>query len=123
MVGIASIVPLVFLMSAKAETSPDEQPQFSVDVPYAYIGNYWDNSSETNRTTSLWAWDANSNKVNVVFTIALNATPNFDPQKVASDAIFENYQIEILSDKGSVGNITYYAYAQCNSSKPYQDFY
>ena len=120
MVGVASIVPLVFLMSAKADVSPDEQPQFSVNVPYAYIANYWDNSSQTNRTTSLWAWDENSNKV---FTIALNATPNFNPQKVASDAIFENYQIEILLDKGSVGNVTYSVYASCNSSEPFQDFH
>ena len=123
MVGIASIVPLVFLMSAKAELLPEEQPQFSVNVPYAYIGYYGDNSSETNRTTSLWAWDENHNKVNVVFTIAFNATPNFDPKTVAQDAIFEYYQIEIVSDKGFVGNVTYFAYAQCNSSKPFQNFY
>ena len=122
MVGVASIAPLVFLMSAKAEVSPDEQPQFSVNIPYAYIGNYWDNSSETNRTSSLWAWDENSSKVNMVFTIAFNATPNFDPQTVAQDAIFEYYQVEIVSDKGSVGNVTYFVYAQCNSSKPFQNF-
>ena len=123
MIGVASIAPLVFLMSAKAEIPPDQQPQFSVNVPYAYIGNYWDNSSETNRTTSLWAWDANSNKVNTVFTIALNATPNFDPQTVASDAMFENYQVEILSDRGSIGNVTFGVYANCNSSEPYQNFH
>jgi hypothetical protein len=29
MIGVASIVPLVFLMSAKAELPPEEQPQFS----------------------------------------------------------------------------------------------
>ena len=123
MIGVASIVPLLFLMSTKAEIPPDEQPQFSVSVPYAYIGNYWDNSSETNRTTSLFTWDANSNKVNIVFTIAFNATPNFDPQTVASDAIFENYQVEILSDKGSIGNVTFGVYANCNSSEPYQNFH
>jgi hypothetical protein len=121
MIGIASIVPLAFLMSAKAEISPEEQPQFSVDMPYAYIANYWDNHSETNRT-SLWAWGGNSTKVNMVFTIALNATPNFDPQTVAADAIFENYQIEIVSDKGPVGNVTYSVYTNCNSSEPFQAF-
>ncbi len=110
MVGIASIVPLTFLMSAKAETPPEEQPQFSVNVPYAYIANYWDNSDGTNKT--------GTNKNPSVFTIALNATPNFDPQTVAQDAIFENYQIEIVSDKGSVGNVTYSVYINCNSSEP-----
>ena len=123
MVGVASIVPLVFLMSAKAEITPEEQPQFSVDVPYAYIANYWDNSIETNRTASLWALNENPNNVKMLFTIALNATPNFDPQTVAQDAIFEIYQVEIVSDKGSVGNVTYSVYANCNSSKLPQDFY
>jgi hypothetical protein len=109
-------------MSAKAVIPPEEQPQFSVNVPYAYIANYWDNSSETNKTTSLWAWDENSNRVNMLFTIALNATPNFDPQTVAQDAILENYQVEIVSDKGSVGNVTYSVYVNCNSSEPFQNF-
>ena len=122
MVGVASIVPLVFLMSAKAEVSPDEQPQFNLTIPYAYIGNYLDNSSETNRTTILHARDANSNWVPIVFQIAFKATPNFDPKAVASDAIFEYYLIEIFSEKGFIENVPYAAYASCNTSKPWGVF-
>ena len=124
MVGVASIVPLVFLMSAKADVSPEEQPQFSINIPYVYIGNYWDNSNETNSLLYPYSGEPNNlSMVQMVYTIAFNATPNFDLQTVASDAIFENYQVEILSDKGSIGNVTFGVYANCNSSEPYQNFH
>lgn len=118
MIGVASIAPLVFLMSAKAEIPPDQQPQFSINIPYAYIGNYWDDSSKTDNQ-STYGW---------VYSIVFNATPNFDPKTIiASDAavsVFEYYLIEISSDKGFIGNVTYvHTYANWNTTKPFEHFF
>jgi len=108
MIGVASIVPMLFLMSAKAETPPDEQPQFSFSIPYAYVGNYWDNNSET----------IAQNTYGYIYSIAFITSPNFDLQTVASDAVFEYYLVEVSSEKGSIGNVTYATEAIKDRSKP-----
>ncbi len=42
LIGIASISPLMFLMSAKAETTP--KSWFNLNVPYAYVkANFTEN--------------------------------------------------------------------------------
>jgi hypothetical protein len=113
LIGIASISPLMFLMSAKAETPPDQQPQFSIDIPYAYVGNYWDNNSET----------IAQNTYGYVYSIAFKTSPNFDLQTVAAEAIFEYYTIEVSSEKGPIGNSTYFTQARKDLSKPLDYFY
>ena len=107
-IGIASIVPLAFFMSAKAQTSLDDQPQLNIkiNIPYAYISNYWDNSSAVNNT---YGW---------VYSIVFQGSPNFDPNTVNPDAVYEYYQVEVSSEKGSIGNLTYSTYAKFNDSKP-----
>lgn len=112
LIGVSSVVPLLFLMSgtAKAETPPEEKPQFSLKIPYAYISNYWDNSSQTNQSI-LGAYG-------YIYSIVFEAAPNFDIQALTSDAIVEYYLIEISSDKGPIGNVTYLTGINANPTDP-----
>jgi hypothetical protein len=122
MVGVAAISPLMFLMSVKADAAPEEQPQFNINLRYLYIDNYLDNSSEKNSTSILHARNANSDWVPMAYAMVFNATPNFDPKGVTSDAIFEYYIMEVSSEKGFIGNAPFSSYASFNVSQPWGSF-
>lgn len=101
MIGIASITPLIFLMSgtAKAETTVDK-PWFNLYVPYAYwTGNYSENSNGTASYSAAYneSWD-----------LVLNATLTSDAAVNQVDARFEYYQMQIYSDEGPIANLTYF---------------
>jgi len=123
MAGVACIAPLMFLMSARADLPPDQQPQFSVSIPYAYIGNYLESQNVTAGVTFGFSDGNNLSMLPIFYTIAVNAVPNFEPQSVASDAIVEYYVIEVSSDKGFIGNTTYRVGVAYNTSKPYDTFH
>lgn len=106
-IGIATIVPLAFFMSAKAQTSPEDQPQFNFDLPYAYIGNYWDNN--TTPTDQTYGW---------VFALAFRTSPNFDLSTMNANVVYETYRAEVSSEKGPVGNITLSTFAKSASLAP-----
>ena len=93
MVGIASIVPLVFLMSAKAETTPKQW--FNLNVPYAYI--------KTNYTE-----DMGLDVYNYWHSVVLNFTLNPETENEISDARFEYFELQIYTDKEPLGNTSYY---------------
>ena len=104
-IGVSSVLPLMFLMSAtaKAETSPE--PWFSVDMPYAY----WmtkdgpiDYSSNPLFPDDLFDDFGDLNETNSVSEqhhIVLNFTLNVDTAKQPVDARLEYYQIDVSSDK------------------------
>jgi hypothetical protein len=96
--GVATIVPLGLFLT----TQLDKEPQFNIDVPYAYIDNYWDNN--TSKIEKNYGW---------VYAIIFETQPknnlrgfpfNLFPY---ADAIAEYYKIEIYSEKGSLGNFSY----------------
>ena len=97
LVGVASIAPLIFLMTgtARAQTALNE-PWFNINVPYAYwAGNYTENPN-----ASYTAAFAKSSEM------VVNATPTSNAAVDKVDARFEYYQIEIYSDKGPIENRT-----------------
>lgn len=120
-IGVATIMPLSFLMSANAQTNPEEQPQFNIDIPYAYIGNIWKNDSAINSPQVIYfSYDGkNYSEAMTVYTIAFNSTPRFDQEKINADAVFEYYLIEVSSEKNFIGNFTYSTY----NSQHYQNFH
>jgi hypothetical protein len=106
-VGIATIVPLVLVMSpAKAETDTNDQPQFTFDMSYAYIRDVWNNNTLTADTYG-WA-----------FALAFKTSPNFDVADLDSKVIYETYRVELTSETGSIGNITISTFATPNTSPP-----
>ena len=93
MIGVASIVPLVFLMSARAETTP--KPWFNINVPYAYM--------KTNYTK-----DLGLDVYSYWHSIVLNFTLNPEAENEISDARFEYFEFQIYTDKEPIGNTSYY---------------
>lgn len=96
--GVATIVPLGLFLT----TQLDKEPQFNIDIPYAYIDNYWDN--DTSKIESNYGW---------VYAIIIETQPKNNLREFPfnlfpyADAIAEYYKIEISSKKGSIGNFSY----------------
>lgn len=98
-IGVSSVLPLVFLMSATAKAETGPEPWFSIDIPYAYwVTNdgpledppfEFPGNSEMNET----------NSVSDQAMIVLNFTLTADTTKQQADAQLEYYQIDINSDK------------------------
>lgn len=98
LVGVASIIPLQFLMSARAVT---QKPWFSLDMPYAYcetLDGAFNYSSPYGTSINVSSQSVVSVGVGVVLDLTLDA----DLKTVGDDARFEYYQINITTDKGPV---------------------
>jgi hypothetical protein len=98
-IGIATIVPLEYLMSAPVAKADVDQPWFNANVTYAYVNL---DQSGGNSTAS---WDG----------VDVNGLANFTltPAGMAlqgADAKIEYYQFQISSDQGPIANITYSVY-------------
>ncbi|PVX25595.1 MAG: hypothetical protein CW691_04140 [Candidatus Bathyarchaeum sp.] len=102
-IGVSSVLPLVFLMSATAKASSSSEalssePWFSINVPYSY----W--MTKDGKLDSLDV-DPEINETTLVssqYLIALNLTLNVDATDYPADARIEYYQIDVSSDKGPV---------------------
>jgi hypothetical protein len=87
MVGVASIVPLYFSLSATAETP---RPWFSIDIPYAYFEtrdgaiNYSNPMGDTINTSD---HAVVSERIGYVLDLTLNA----NLKEEADDARYEYY--------------------------------
>lgn len=131
LIGVSSVVPLLFLMSgtAKAETAP--KPWFNVNVPYAY----WIAENGTSDTLlyppnldnaeiygDLYPPDfdpanfSNREFFSVKHSIVLNFTLNPEAKNEISDARFEYYQLQIYSDKAPIANTSYFVGTNRTSS-------
>jgi hypothetical protein len=97
MIGIATIVPLAFFMSARAETTYDKS-WFNFNVPYAYIKA---NSTDFHNGTSEYGyWQS----------MVLNVTINEDAKRELTDAEarIEYFKVQIYAENGPIINITYF---------------
>lgn len=97
-VGIATIVPLEYMMAASAQANTpltNIEPWFNVNVPFAYCNPY---KNSGNSTMSF-----NGALIQVVanFTLTPNALKNADAQ-------IEYYQFAVSSDQGPIVNLGYY---------------
>jgi hypothetical protein len=104
-IGIATIVPLAYLMTPATAQSTDNQPRFSFDMPYAYVRNVWDNTTLTNDTYG-WA-----------FSVLFKTTPISDLTD-DSVAYYETYRAELSSNDVSIGNISLNAMATTGINGP-----
>lgn len=96
-VGVSSVVPLVFLMSTPAKAETLNEPWFSIKMPYAY----WvtsDGVLDYPGDPIEWARNE-TDYVSEQHMITLNLTLNVDTTNQPADAQFEYYQIDVSSDK------------------------
>jgi hypothetical protein len=108
MIGVASIVPLVFLMSAKAETTP--KSWFNLNVPYAYV--------KANFTENLNGQDVYDYWRAFVFNFTLNP----EAENEIADARFEYYELQLYTDKEQLGNVSIFVGTNRTNSFTYDLF-
>ncbi len=85
-------MPLAFFMFSL------DNPQYAVEIPYVYIGNYWDDSIANNTRLQNYGW---------LYSIVFQASPKFNLNPFSASAVYELYSIEVSSDKGIAGNVNY----------------
>jgi len=112
MIGVASIMPLMFVMSgtAKAETGP--KPYFGMDITYAFV--------RIANSSNVPIGDTNMNMSGegpfLEEVIAYNNTIYAGANSQLPDAVMEYFLIQIYSDKGPIENITQFVGASFESS-------
>jgi hypothetical protein len=103
-IGVSSVFPLAFLMSATAQVNTAPAPWFSINIPYAY----WMTKDGPVDYSNIPLFpddpfgDVELNETNSVseqHMIVLNFTLTADTAKQPVDAQLEYYQLEVSSDK------------------------
>ena len=95
-IGVATIVPVEYFMSAQVNAQTTFTPWFSVNVPYAYVNLVQSGANDT----------ASWNGVNIQGIANFTFTPAGIGLQGA-DAKIEYYQFEVSSDQGPIVNISY----------------
>jgi hypothetical protein len=98
-IGISSVFPLTFLMSATAQAETTPEPWFSIDMPYAYWVTNDGPVANPNFEPSWYSEMNETNSVSDQQLIMLNFTLTADTAKQQADAQIEYYQIDMNSDK------------------------
>jgi hypothetical protein len=120
-IGVSSVLPMVFLMSATAKAEASSEPWFSINVPYAYV--------MTSNESLIYTDTAGVNVYNETETvseqhlIALNLTLDVDTTNEDAEARIEYYQIDISSDKGHIDTLYWYVGTKINSSFSIENFH
>jgi hypothetical protein len=120
-IGVSSVLPLMFLMSATAKAETSSEPWFSINVPYAYV--------MTSNESLIYTDAEGVNVYNETETvseqhlIALNLTLDVDATNEDADARIEYYQIDISSDKGHIDTLYWYVGTKINSSFSIENFH
>ncbi len=97
MVGAATMVPLLFLMTGTANAqTPTDEPWFNLNIPYAYVNG---NFNGHNDTTTF---------AGEIHSIIANVSSDSSRILEDADARIEYYQLHVYSDQGFVYDLTYY---------------
>ncbi|HVP23411.1 MAG TPA: hypothetical protein VMS77_05815 [Conexivisphaerales archaeon] len=101
----------LFFFGPQAATAESAKPQFEVSVAYAYVGSATTsvplNSSDP-MSVKFGPWIT---VPTIEYTFGFNVTRTDDPATSKAQAVFEYFVIRVSSDKGYVGNVTFYAVA------------
>jgi len=95
-IGAASVIPLAFLMSAKAITTP--KTWFDSEVVYAY----WQIPAQNDTLPGV------SSEIFKNYAMILNLTLNPEFKNDIFSARIEYYQLQICSDERPIANISYF---------------
>lgn len=112
MVGVASIVPMLLLMSGTAKAETGAKPYFGLDITYAFVRI--SNSSTVRVGDTLMNMSGEGPFLEE--TISYNNTIYADANSALPDAVMEYFLIQIYSDKGPIENITAFVGASFNNS-------
>ncbi|MGD2066907.1 MAG: hypothetical protein PVI43_07065 [Candidatus Bathyarchaeota archaeon] len=98
-IGVSSVLPLTFLMSAPVQAETGPEPWFSFEMPYAYWVTYDGplKNSPYQIPSSEMTLD---NSVSDELLMALNFTLTADTTEQEADAQLEFYRMDMSSDQG-----------------------
>jgi len=124
-IGVSSVLPLTFLMSATAKADASSEPWFSIDIPYAYWTAYdgplnWSSDyfqqPEPNEEQPIEY--SVSHQHMMVLNFTLDDIPTTDP----FDARVEYYQVRLRSDKESIMDMNWFVGTYKNGSFDFGGF-
>lgn len=133
-IGVASIAPLPFLMSGKANASADGtdvKAQFSLNIPYVFIringpglkiSDIIPDSELTEQLHNLFHKDTFSGTL-LEESKVFNITSLANSEEELPDAAVEYFNYKIYTDKEILANFTYYYGGAYNSSFKDQTFF
>jgi len=122
-IGVSSVLPLVFLMSATAKADASSEPWFSINIPYAYWTAY-DGPLKYPSDYPFQQPEPNEEEYSVshqhmmVFNFTLDDIPTTDP----FDARVEYYQLRLSSDKESIIDMNWFVGTYNNGSFDFGGF-
>jgi len=122
-IGVSSVLPLMFLMSATAQAETGPEPWFSIDIPYAYWTAY-DGPLELPPDWPFHQPEPDEELYSVshqhveILNVTLDAIPTTDP----FDARVEYYQLKIRSDKESIIDMNWFVGTYKNGSFDFSNF-
>ena len=103
LIGVSSVIPMVFLMSGTVNAETGPEPWTRIDVPYSYYVTS-DGPLDYSHTTFPSSM-IEPNSVSVQSIVPLNVTLTTDPLEQDVDAQVEYYQIDVNSDKEFIENL------------------
>jgi hypothetical protein len=124
-IGVSSVLPLTFLMSATAKADPTSEPWFSLSIPYAYWTAYdgplnW--SSDYFQQPEPNEGDPVEYSVSHQRMMVLNFTLGDISTTDPFDARVEYYQLRLSSDKESIMDMNWFVGTYKNGSFDFGDF-
>lgn len=123
-IGISSVLPLMFLMpaTAKANFAPvagSSESWFTINIPYSY----WMTKDGKLDGTDVDPDIDETTLVSHQYMMALNLTLNVDATNYPADARIEYYKIDVTSDKGPVESRCWFVGTVLNvTAFSYKDF-
>jgi hypothetical protein len=123
-IGVSSVVPLVFLMSTTAKAEDKFEPQFSFNIPYSYwvTGNGTFDFSDLGSEFDFFK-NNTAGYVTERHIMVFNLTRNTNTEYEFAERIMEYYRIEITTDKGPINNVYYTVGTYLDSSSVMQSFH
>jgi hypothetical protein len=118
-IGISSILPLTFLMSATAQAETGPEPWFSIDIPYTYWETGDGHANIENLSDEALEQIQEINETRLVSyqnILTLNVTLTADLTKHPVDAQLEYYQIDVNTDNGVLKTLYWIVGTNSNSS-------
>jgi len=122
-IGVSSVFPLMFLMSATAKAEASSEPWFSINMPYAYWMTKNGSIDYTHLDPQLDFDFDETRMVSEKHMIVLNLTLDANIKNEPDGARMEYYQIEVTTDKGAVENMHFTVGTASNSSFEHEDFH
>ena len=124
-IGVSSVLPLTFLMSATAKADPTSEPWFSLSIPYAYWTAYdgplnW--SSDYFQRPEPNEGDPVEYSVSHQHMMVLNFTLEDIPTTDPFDARVEYFQLTLSSDKESIMDMNWFVGTYKNGSFDFGGF-